>query len=339
MDNLLEKVINNKKSEELQTLNAIKIVKGLFDELLERERDILTRRFALGGGESETLEQIGRLHKLTRERVRQIEASSLRKIKKLNYLTDYLSTIKETVNQLLQQHGGLMDQQFLLDIMAMFCVDSGSNQEERELYKNNFDFIISQLLEEQVDKVDKSDNFNSYYKLKNQTIDHLDELAREFSEKVAAGQKTITIEELLSLVQGLDSYGKHQDKLEPEIDSDLQPIFKSDIFPEAGEIINANKVLYSLIQAVKDVDRNKFGHWGKSDWPEIKPKKISDKIYLVLKEKGQPMHFSAIAERINEIGFDHKKANAGTVHNELILDDRYVLVSRGMYDLKERMNK
>ena len=47
------------------------------------------------------------------------------------------------------------------------------------------------------------------------------------------------------------------------------------------------------------------------------------------------MHFEQIAEQINEIGFDGKKANAATVHNELILDDKYVLVGRGLYGLKD----
>ena len=47
------------------------------------------------------------------------------------------------------------------------------------------------------------------------------------------------------------------------------------------------------------------------------------------------MHFGEIADRINEIGFDSKVANAATVHNELILDAKYVLVGRGLYGLKE----
>ena len=47
------------------------------------------------------------------------------------------------------------------------------------------------------------------------------------------------------------------------------------------------------------------------------------------------MHFAEIADRINKIEFDKKKANAATVHNELILDNKYVLVGRGLYGLKE----
>ncbi|MEK7098117.1 MAG: hypothetical protein AAB906_04690, partial [Patescibacteria group bacterium] len=60
-----------------------------------------------------------------------------------------------------------------------------------------------------------------------------------------------------------------------------------------------------------------------------------DKIYLVLKNNGKPMHFVGITEKINEISFDAKKANAATVHNELILDNKYILVGRGLYSLKE----
>ena len=73
MENVLERMIKEEKSEELIRLDAINIVNSLFSELMDRERDILSRRFGLKGEKGETLEKIGGLHKLTRERVRQIE--------------------------------------------------------------------------------------------------------------------------------------------------------------------------------------------------------------------------------------------------------------------------
>ena len=73
------------------------------------------------------------------------------------------------------------------------------------------------------------------------------------------------------------------------------------------------------------------------DWPEISPKTVRDKIYLVLKKNDEPLHFETIARRINEVKFDDgQKALGPTVHNELIKDDRFVLVGRGMYGLQER---
>ena len=84
-----------------------------------------------------------------------------------------------------------------------------------------------------------------------------------------------------------------------------------------------------------DIEQNKFGDWGHSEWRDVKPKTINDKIYLVLKNNGKPMHYQDIGKMINETGFDGKSVNTATVHNELILDDKYVLVGRGLYALKE----
>ena len=72
-----------------------------------------------------------------------------------------------------------------------------------------------------------------------------------------------------------------------------------------------------------------------ADWPSITPRRMNDKIYVVLKKESRPLHFSEIADIINKIGFDERKAYPATIHNELILDDKYVLVGRGIYALKE----
>jgi len=51
------------------------------DELEDRERLVLIRRYGLDGGKTYTLEEIGRDFGITRERVRQIESRALRKLK------------------------------------------------------------------------------------------------------------------------------------------------------------------------------------------------------------------------------------------------------------------
>lgn len=48
--------------------------------LLPRERDILSRRYGLLDGETETLDEVAAHHGVTRERVRQIEAKAVRKM-------------------------------------------------------------------------------------------------------------------------------------------------------------------------------------------------------------------------------------------------------------------
>ena len=58
-------------------------VSRLLATLNSRERAVLELRFGFGGEEPQTLEQVARVYNLTRERIRQIEARSLRTLSKL----------------------------------------------------------------------------------------------------------------------------------------------------------------------------------------------------------------------------------------------------------------
>ena len=53
----------------------------VLDSLSEREKKVLSLRFGLADGYSRTLEEVGRQFRVTRERIRQIEAKALRKMR------------------------------------------------------------------------------------------------------------------------------------------------------------------------------------------------------------------------------------------------------------------
>lgn len=53
----------------------------LMDSLKDREKDVLFYRFGFNEGEPKTLEEIGQIYKVTRERIRQIESKALKKLK------------------------------------------------------------------------------------------------------------------------------------------------------------------------------------------------------------------------------------------------------------------
>jgi DNA-directed RNA polymerase delta subunit len=91
----------------------------------------------------------------------------------------------------------------------------------------------------------------------------------------------------------------------------------------------------SFLEVMAIVSKNAFGKWGLFDWQEINPKGTRERIYLVFKEKNQPLHFTEIAQHIDQFGLSKKKAHPQTVHNELIKDERFVLIGRGIYALRE----
>ena len=69
-------------------------VKSALLVLTERERQVLEMRFGLKDGKDYTLEEVGKYFKVTRERIRQIEAKALRKLRhptRSRHLKDYLS--------------------------------------------------------------------------------------------------------------------------------------------------------------------------------------------------------------------------------------------------------
>jgi len=68
----LESVVSTSRREE---------VRRVMKTLTPREEEVLAKRFGLSDGTEHTLEEVGRLHSVTRERIRQIESKALRKLR------------------------------------------------------------------------------------------------------------------------------------------------------------------------------------------------------------------------------------------------------------------
>lgn len=94
---------------------------------------------------------------------------------------------------------------------------------------------------------------------------------------------------------------------------------------------------FSYLEISKRIQENKEGKLGLTDWPEIKPRGVRDKAFLVFKKHAKPLHFTDVAKLIDELEYSasDKKTYPQTVHNELIKDARFVLVGRGTYALAE----
>jgi RNA polymerase primary sigma factor len=76
--------IEDGRAESPSSAASQEMLKGKIDKVLKtltiREREIIKLRYGLGDGYTYTLEEVGRIFKVTRERVRQIEAKAVRKL-------------------------------------------------------------------------------------------------------------------------------------------------------------------------------------------------------------------------------------------------------------------
>jgi len=96
--------IEDKGAENPSEMTSYSLLKDKLGDVLcsltERERKVLELRFGLGDGYSRTLEEVGKQFKVTRERIRQIEAKALRKMRhptRIRQLQGFLETAKPAV--------------------------------------------------------------------------------------------------------------------------------------------------------------------------------------------------------------------------------------------------
>jgi hypothetical protein len=261
--------------------NYQQICENLLKDLPDRQREVISRRFALkgeGGVKRETLEAIGKDFGITRERVRQIEEDGLSKIKPK--IKEY-QKIFQHFKKLLKETGDLKREDIFLKNLA------GEN------YQNQVFFLLT--LAKDFQRFSETKERYPFWTINLRSVDLAQKVIDCLSEKLKEINRPLTFQELKSLVN-----------------FSLSP-----------------RVLESFLEISKVIQKNADGFFGLKDWPEINPRGIKDKAYLVFKKEKRPLHFTEVANLIPE------KALPQTVHNELIKDPRFVLVGRGTYALAE----
>lgn len=269
-------------------------IKPAVDEILgtierEREREIIARRFGLYD-RKETLEQIGELLGITRERVRQLEKAILirLKISAENGLPHVTNLEKHFIRHL-HEMGNVARVSELTEKVA-----SGNTDRDRA----HVAFVAE--LAPNLAVVEENDHYHHAVAIKESHDDkkvkqHVDTIVKTVKEH----GEPISVEDL------------HQ---------------KTD-HPHPSHVAALASVSKNLAN-LKD-------KWGLTKWPTVNPKNIRDKIYVILQDGGKPMHFSDIAKAIKQSDFKRKDVTTQAIHNELIKDNRFVLIGRGIYALKE----
>lgn len=313
---ILDQVRKNKFKDGLAAFNPVETLNTLLANLVEKERSVLTRRFGLGQPQKHTLEEIGQSYGITRERVRQIENLSIKKLVELRLLKEEIRGAESLVVQLLEQYGGVMEETFFLENVLNYMTAHPDAE-------NSLLFLAEHIFSENIDRVYQDREFNNLWRLGAADVEFLKSVITELVRIIEVNKEPLKLEELMSRFKSSEYYLANKER-----------ILSLTTMLEATEE-DIDKILESYLRASRKIKQDIFDNWGLISWGIVNPKKINDKIYLTLKKAGRPMHFTEIASTINENAFDGKVAYSPTVHNELILDEKYVLVGRGIYALSE----
>lgn len=269
-----------------------------------------------------------------------------------NYQTicnELLENLPQRQQQVLLRRFGLADGSEA-ETLQKIGDDMGITRERvRQLEKSGF------LKLKELGTVDSLKKFFEYLKRKIQEsggIKREDILLKEVSQE----NERSRVHFLMFLMGDLNRFSEN-DKLfsfwtvEKEKGKAVEEIVKKakDIFSYKKRPMTTNEIsealgvedkvfLTACLDISREIDSGPLGDYGLSAWPEIRPKGVKDVAFLALKKEGKPLHFRLIAQKAGELKGDFppkRKILPQTVHNELIRDQRFILVGRGIYGLSD----
>lgn len=293
---ILDTVSSQEQSAAMRAFNPQSASLEILEKLDSREKQILQERFGLVSGETQTLEVVGQKMSLTRERVRQIESEAKTKLTQVPLSASFSAGV-DIVHKIIEERGNIAPETHIIQAVI--------SANDTEVNRNGIMFLLEVMPRFHLHK--ESAVFYRAWsivgldqELFKKTIDQVIEIFKQ-------AKKTQTVEHLYETLS------------------------------EKADEFSALTVdfLESYITISKQISQNPFGEWGLAEWSDIRPKDVGDKAFLVLLHHRQPEHYGKITELINKQEFDGRLAHKETVHNELIKDERFVLVGRGIYALKQ----
>lgn len=106
------------------------------------------------------------------------------------------------------------------------------------------------------------------------------------------------------------------------IKSNLNPVFKK------VEVCLIDSVLDIFDELVKGEEK----YIGLTKWKILNPSTLKDKAIYIYKKEKNPIHFVELANKISD--YFGEPVKVATIHNELIRNNEFVLIGRGIYVLK-----
>lgn len=333
---ILDKILTQRHADEIRVFNPISVVDDLMKGINDRERVVIVERFGLSEkGARGTLEEIGDRFKITRERVRQLIKVVIVKLRELQTGHEEIQRFTRIGEQLLQSFGGVLEERFFISEL----LDLSDVSKEGPSYRRAvayLEFLLNEIVVEAMEHRPADNVRRAVYAIPGIDDSLLVSAISEFTDIVEESKMPISLHNLINAFKLKPLYIDKKSALVEEPVRLAREFFRTEVSASVPPSVEEeSNVLRAYVAAAVSLEQNIFGEWGKKEWPTIHPKRMNDKIYLVLKQGGKPLHFAEITEKVNAAHFDHKVAKSPSVHNELILDKRFVLVGRGIYALKE----
>jgi len=266
--------------------------------LTEKEVTVIKKRFALFGQPKQTLEKIGKQFKVTRERIRQIESIALSKLRR-TVRTTRLDEINDIAKGILRAHGGVMTEDDLISQVLKRI--AGSTNTDGAVLRLSFS------IDQEMSSQGRSNTFVPFWRLSSLPFDDISLIVENIVKILKKRKACMQEEEVISAIQSLH------------------------LFPDRVPSAELIKSCLRIDERLRVIEEG----WGLTEWRFVRPRSIRDKVDIILKKSGEPLHFMEIANRIREAKFDHKNVTVQAVHNELIRYPQFVLVGRGLYALRD----
>jgi len=282
----------------LTQTNIEHLFSTVLSSLSDKERVVIERRIWLAW-EKETLQNIGNSFKpaITRERVRQIEDAGIKKVGRIIKATE-LSEIQEMAREIISMHGWLLTREKLIG-----AIISNMNL-SKEINSHILEVIVQSDFE--IIKSKPRLGTQTYFTLPNISRKTIDAVHKE-SLKILKRKKDVM----------------HMDELYAQIAETIKPT--------AWEV--SKVFIDSTLDIFDDIVKGEEVLVGLTRWKILNPKTLKDKAIYVMKKEKVPMHFIDISNKISEYLWEAVKIN--TIHNELIRNEEFILIGRGIYALKE----
>lgn len=277
---------------------ALPEVKDLINNLLillsPKEKHIIENRYSLNSRLHATLEKIGGEFGVTRERIRQIEKNALKKLSR-NVVNTRLHGFNQFANTIIQKYEGVvLEDKIVSEILSLVSDPKAVDTSSIKL---------SLELDANLEKIPNTINFYPFFKLKTIETKSIYDICAATIQFLSKKKEVMDIEDITAMLE------KQMDK-------------------KWGK-----QFVLSCLELDRRIKIVKKGI-GLAVWRNINPRTLRDKILYILSETQKPLHYVEIANRISGAHFDRKNINVQAVHNELIRDNNFVLIGRGIYALR-----